>query len=232
MSILASLRRSFVPVHPAGRPFVYGALLVALIGWWLWVPITLLALASAAAMALFFRDPRRISPIDEGLVLAPADGLVTFVGDASPPPELDFDDPRMVRVSIFLSILDVHVNRAPAGGRVRTVVYTPGLFLNADLDKASEDNERNALIIETLRGPIGVVQIAGLVARRIVCSAKTGDTVQAGERFGLIRFGSRCDVYVPRGTVALVAVGQRCVGGETVLADLAGRVAPRRFVAH
>jgi len=236
MSVLASIRASIPPVHREGHPFVGGlaalgglALIFGFgIGWWLF--------GLAALVALFFRDPPRIVPLGEGLVLAPADGRVVGVGPAPLPAELDGSADAeggaavgMVRISIFLSVLDVHVNRMPVSGRVIEVRYTPGLFLNADLDKASEDNERNAVLIETPRGLIGVVQIAGLIARRIVSTARVGQEVAAGERFGLIRFGSRCDVYLPARAQPLVGIGQRVVGGETILADLADSRPRRNF---
>jgi phosphatidylserine decarboxylase len=169
--------------------------------------------------AYFFRDPQRVTPWRDGLVVAPADGLVSFVGTASPPPELGLGDRPRQRVSIFMSVFDCHVNRAPVAGRVTRVAYKPGLFLNADLDKASEDNERNGLVIEAQSGAFGVVQIAGLVARRIVCFVSEGATLSAGDRFGLIRFGSRVDVYLPDGAQVLVGVASRAIAGETVIAD-------------
>lgn len=178
------------------------------------------ALATAATAA-FFRAPRRVRPLLDGVVLAAADGTVATVSDVLPPVELDLPRVPTPRVSVFLSVLDVHVQRMPVDGRVLDVAYRPGVFLSADLDKASEDNERNAVLVESTDGArIGVVQIAGLLARRIVCEVKPGDEVAAGETYGLIRFGSRVDTYLPPGSRVTVAVGQRTIGGETVLAQL------------
>jgi phosphatidylserine decarboxylase len=177
---------------------------------------------ATAATALFFRNPRRVRPPLTGVALAAADGTVATVSDVLPPAELDLPREPAPRVSVFLSVLDVHVQRVPVDGRVLDVAYRPGTFLSADLDKASEDNERNAVLFETGDGGarIGVVQIAGLLARRIVCDIAPGDEVAAGETFGLIRFGSRVDVYLPAGSRVVVAPGQRTIGGETVLAEL------------
>ena len=181
-------------------------------------------------MLAFFRDPARVTPRDDRLVVAPADGLVSLISKVSPPRELTVDDGSgiaalslapVTRVSIFMSVFDVHINRAPIGGTVRRVVYIPGKFLNADLDKASEENERQHLLIEGADGTvIGFTQIAGLVARRIVPFVKPGDIIAAGQRIGLIRFGSRVDVYLPAGTDAKVILGQKIIAGETILAQL------------
>jgi phosphatidylserine decarboxylase len=169
--------------------------------------------------AYFFRDPVRVTPVAEGLVVSPADGRVSLVVNAVPPPELALGTAALPRISIFMSVFDCHVNRAPIGGRIERIVYTPGKFLNADLDKASEDNERNALVIASSLGQVGVVQIAGLVARRIVCWVKEGQSIGPGERIGMIRFGSRLDVYLPHGAVPRVSEGQTALAGETVIAD-------------
>jgi phosphatidylserine decarboxylase len=177
----------------------------------------------------FFRDPIRVTPVRDGLVVAPADGKISSVALAVPPAELGLGSESVPRVSIFMSVFDVHVNRSPVSGEIERIVYRPGKFLNADLDKASEDNERNGLVVRTPSGRYGVVQIAGLVARRIVCFVKEGQLVAAGERFGLIRFGSRVDIYLPAGTKPLVAVGQYALGGETVIADLAATAAEPAF---
>ncbi|HVT55300.1 MAG TPA: phosphatidylserine decarboxylase, partial [Xanthobacteraceae bacterium] len=168
----------------------------------------------------FFRDPERVTPIGEGLIISPADGRVSQVTLTPPPPELQLGNEPLVRISIFMSVFDVHINRAPVAGVIQKIAYRPGKFLNADLDKASEDNERNGLVIRTPMHSIGVVQIAGLIARRIVSFKREGQAVEAGERFGLIRFGSRVDVYLPAGTKPLVAEGQTALAGETVIADL------------
>ncbi|MBV9702304.1 MAG: phosphatidylserine decarboxylase, partial [Methylobacteriaceae bacterium] len=198
---------------------------------WLWAPLGWIAAFLTIWCAYFFRDPQRVTPWRDGLVISPADGVVSFVGNASPPPELGLGDRPLPRVSIFMSVFDCHVNRAPVAGRITKVAYKPGLFLNADLDKASEDNERNGLVIETDEAGFGVVQIAGLVARRIVTFVREGQTIGMGDRFGLIRFGSRVDVYMPEGTRVLVGHGSRTIGGETVLADLKSTELQRTFKA-
>lgn len=223
----------FPPVHPEGRRF--GAVaagitaLFALFGWsvlaWLMAGITLWVLA-------FFRDPARAVPQDEQAILSPADGMVTLIQRVPPPPELrgpeGLGEAPMTRVSVFMSVFDVHINRTPIGGTIKNVVYISGKFLNADLDKASEDNERQHILVEREDGlRIGFTQIAGLVARRIVPFVKRGDIVAAGQRVGLIRFGSRVDVYLPEGAAPMVTLGQRCVAGETVLGRIGQGVAAR-----
>jgi phosphatidylserine decarboxylase len=179
--------------------------------------------------AYFFRDPPRVTPVREGIVVSPADGRVSLIAKAVPPRELELGERPLPRISVFMSVFDCHVNRAPAAGRIERIVYRAGKFLNADLDKASEDNERNGLVISTQNGRVGVVQIAGLVARRILCFVREGETIGAGDRFGLIRFGSRLDIYLPDGARALVAEGQTAIAGETVIADLKGAEGPRSF---
>ena len=222
MSLAHSLRLVLAPPHPAGRPFILGGVVVALLGGillghWLFWPGTMFTLFCL----YFFRDPTRVPPARPGLVLAPADGKVVLVGPAVPPPELGLGEAPRWRVAIFLSVLDVHVNYMPAEGIVRRICYRHGKFLNASLDKASVDNERNALVIALPDGrDLAVVQIAGLIARRILCSAREGDRVQAGARFGIIRFGSRTDLYLPPGVRPLVAEGQTMIGGESVIAEL------------
>jgi phosphatidylserine decarboxylase len=221
--LIDTIRDNLAPVHRDGYKFVgiAGAITVLL---WLLLPgnvLAWLALAATVYVAYFFRDPVRVTPLREGLVVSPADGKVSSIETVRPPAELGLGDAQRVRVSIFLSVFDVHINRAPVAGRITRSVYVPGMFLNAALDKASEDNERRALVITQPSGAeIAVVQIAGLIARRIVTFKGEGEAVGVGERFGLIRFGSRVDVYLPPNFTALVAVGQRAVGGETVLADL------------
>ena len=231
-SHLAQLIRSTVPpMHPGGRPIVLGGLagtlglraLLRKIGWrGAGRVVGSAGLALTAGSALFFRAPHRVTPTDPRLVVAPADGLVSLIEQATPPPELGLDDTRRTRVSIFLSVFDVHVQRIPAGGTISAVAYRPGKFLSADLDKASEVNERNSLVIDSVAGPLVVTQIAGLIARRIVCQVGPGDEVRAGHTYGLIRFGSRVDTYLPAGSTVNVLLGQRTVGGETVLASLPG----------
>jgi phosphatidylserine decarboxylase len=220
MSIPASIRAQLVPIHPEGYPYVGGAALISLILFWLWPPLGWLATLATIWCAYFFRDPQRVTPVREGIVVAPADGRISRVTNAEPPKELGLGDRPLPRVSIFMSVFDCHVNRSPVAGRIERIVYRAGTFINADLDKASEDNERNALVIATGRQRIGVVQIAGLVARRIVCFVSEGVDVGAGQRIGMIRFGSRVDVYLPEGIRPTVAEGQTAIAGETVLADL------------
>ena len=221
MSLAANTRLLFAPPHPAGRPFLIGGGVVFLVGllvagWLAW-----LGLLFVLFCLYFFRDPERVAPGRPGLLLAPADGHVVSVAPALPPPELGLGVVPRWRVGIFLSLFDVHVNRVPADGTVTRIAYRHGRFLNASLDKASAENERNALAIRLPDGrEIAVVQIAGLVARRIVCDVREGDAVQAGGRFGIIRFGSRTDLYLPEGVRPLVAEGQTMIGGETVIADM------------
>jgi phosphatidylserine decarboxylase len=229
MSIVKSLRGQFAPIHPEGYLFVLGFAVAAFILWWIWAPLGWLGLVATLWCAYFFRDPPRVTPVRADLVVAPADGVVSFAGLAAPPPELGLGMAPLQRVSIFMSIFDCHVNRAPVEGRVAQIVYHPGLFLNADLDKASEDNERNSVIIDAPSGRFGVVQIAGLVARRIVCFTHEGALLAAGERIGLIRFGSRVDVYLPPGAQIVVGLGSRAVAGETVIAQVAAEGAPPPF---
>ncbi|QFS89651.1 phosphatidylserine decarboxylase [Mycobacterium sp. THAF192] len=207
-------------MHRAGAPFVGASLALALAGRnHRWLRRT--GLASAAANAAFFRHPPRTPPSRPGVVVAPADGLICVVDEAVPPLELGLPTTPVPRISIFLSLLDAHVQRAPVGGQVVTTVHRPGLFGSADLAAASEDNERNSVVIRTPEGAeVAAVQIAGLLARRIVCDVKAGDTVGIGETYGLIRYGSRLDTYLPAGSTVLAEVGQRTLAGETVLAEL------------
>ena len=229
MSVVKSIRSQLSPIHPEGYPFIGAFALASLILFWLWPPLGWLGTVSTLWCAYFFRDPPRVTPVSGQLVVSPADGRVSLVANAVPPPELSLGNAPLPRVSIFMSVFDCHVNRAPLGGRIERIVYTPGKFLNADLDKASEDNERNALVIVGAGGRIGVVQIAGLIARRIVCWVKEGQEIGAGERIGMIRFGSRVDVYLPPGVRPLVSEGQTAFAGETIIADLAAREAGRTF---
>ncbi len=219
-SQLTAVKWRFPSVHPEGRKFTLIAGFVTLLGFLL-LPdaIGWLLLGVTIWVATFFRDPIRTTPQDPKLIVAPADGLVTMISKVAAPPELAADlSGEFSRVSIFMSVFDVHINRTPIAGRVRKIAYVPGKFLNADLDKASEDNERQHFIVEREDGfKIGFTQIAGLVARRIMAFVKEGDEVVAGERVGLIRFGSRVDVYLPAGTGAQVLLGQRTIAGETLL---------------
>jgi phosphatidylserine decarboxylase len=228
MGLPEHLQSVIVPVHRAGWPFIAAGLLLSVLLGLLAQPLFWLGLLLTAWMAYFFRDPPRVTPDGEDVVVSPADGTVSAIAARAPPPEMQLGDEPRTCVSVFLNVFDVHVNRAPVGGRITRLAYHPGKFLNAALDKASEDNERQSYRIETGGGDTyGFVQIAGLVARRIVRFVEEGDVVEAGQRVGLIRFGSRCDVYLPQGVVPLVAVGQRAIGGETVLADGRRNVAPR-----
>jgi phosphatidylserine decarboxylase len=225
--IAGLVRDAVPPMHPGGRPLVAGVGAAALLARLVTGRGTLLGLGATAAVAAFFREPTRVTPARAGLVVAPADGTVALVDQVRPPAELGLPDVPLPRVSVFLSVLDVHVQRIPSDGRVSRIVYRPGAFLSADLDKASEDNERNSLLLHTSDGhDIGVVQIAGLLARRIVCQVAEGAEVAAGETYGLIRFGSRVDTYLPAGARVLVEPGQRTIGGETALAELPAAVAP------
>ncbi len=229
MSVLASIRGYFVPIHRAGYPFVGAFALASLILFFLWSPLGWLGTVATAWVAYFFRDPPRVTPIGERLVVAPADGKVALVTNAVPPPELELGERPLPRVSIFMSVMDCHVNRAPVSGRVERMVYRPGKFLSADLDKASEHNERNGIVIASAGARIGVVQIAGIIARRIVAFVRPGDVVGAGQRIGLIRFGSRVDVYLPEGVQSLAGVGQTAIAGETIIADLRAQDGGRAF---
>ncbi len=226
MSLAASVRLVLAPPHPAGHPFLAAGAVVFVLGLILAHWLAWLGLLFVLFCLYFFRDPERVPPGRPWLLLAPADGRVVTVAPAPPPPELGLGVAPRWRVGIFLSVLDVHVNRVPADGTVTRIAYRHGRFLNASVDKAGSDNERNALAIRLPDGrEIAVVQIAGLIARRILCDVREGDTVHAGDRFGMIRFGSRTDLYLPEGIRPLVAVGQTMIGGETVLADLAGPAA-------
>ena len=209
------------PMHREGIRFVaiFAALTAA--AFWLWAPLGWIGLGLTVWCYYFFRDPRRVPPEGAGLIVSPADGVVSGIGPALPPAELGLSEVPLTRISIFMSVFNVHVNRAPIAGAVEKVAYKPGKFFNASLDKASEDNERNGLILRMANGQrLGVVQIAGLVARRIVCFVHEGDRLATGERFGLIRFGSRLDVYLPDGVAPAVREGQTMIAGETVLAHV------------
>ena len=231
MAVIDSLRRQIVPIHPEGYIFIAICAGAALFANWLWPPLGWPGAILTFWCITFFRDPPRVTPLREGLVIAPADGTVSSLGFFIPPPELGMGETPLQRVSIFMSVFDCHVNRAPATGRIAKIAYKPGLFLSADLDKASEDNERSGMIIETSAGDFAVVQIAGLVARRIVVFARQGESIGVGDRFGLIRFGSRVDVYMPKGAKPLVGLGAKTVAGETVIADLKSGEGMRSFKA-
>jgi len=232
MSVINSIGSQLAPIHRQGYPFIVGFALGAVVLFWLWPPLGVLAAMATLWCAYFFRDPPRITPTREGLVVAPADGRVSRISQVAAPPELGFAEQTFLRISIFMSVFDCHINRSPIAGRVERIVYRAGAFISADLDKASECNERNAFVIAMTDGTrIPVVQIAGLVARRIVPFVREGETIEAGQRIGMIRFGSRVDVYLPAATVPLVAEGQTAIAGETVLADFAVSQAQRVFKA-
>lgn len=216
------------PMHPEGRRFVAIFAGLTLVFFLIWEPLGWIGLGLTVWCYYFFRDPKRSVPDRAGLIVSPADGVISLIEPAAPPPELGLGDAPLTRVSVFMSVFNCHVNRAPIAGRIEKMAYRPGKFLNASLDKASEDNERNSLLIAMDDGrKLAVVQIAGLVARRIVPFVREGQSLLTGERFGLIRFGSRLDVYLPEGVEPQVALGQTMVAGESIIADLAAGDRPR-----
>jgi phosphatidylserine decarboxylase len=222
MSFVDDIGHVLAPPHQAGRAFILGGLVAVILGLALAPWLAWLGLVFTLFCLFFFRDPERVPPGRAGALVAPADGRVTSVAPAVPPAELGLGPTPRWRVSTFLSVLNVHVNRVPADGIITRIAYRHGSFVNASTDKASEENERNAIALRLSDGrEIAVVQIAGLIARRIVCDLREGDSVQAGQRLGIIRFGSRADLYLPEGVRPLVAVGQTMIGGETVIAELA-----------
>ena len=222
------LKTFLKPMHPEGYRFVAIFAAITLVLFWVWEPLGWLGTGATIWCYYFFRDPKRSVPQGDSLILSPADGVISLIELAVPPPELGMGPSSLTRVSVFMNVFNCHVNRAPVAGRVVAIAYRPGKFLNASMDKASSDNERNSVCLEMADGrKLAVVQIAGLVARRIVCFTKEGQSLMAGERFGLIRFGSRLDVYLPDGVAPMVALGQTMCAGETVIADL-GSTAARR----
>ena len=224
-----ALESVLVPIHREGYRFVAAFAVGTLVLFYVFEPLGWVGLILTLWCAYFFRDPERVSPVREGLVLSPADGVVQMVEPAVPPAELELGDAPRLRISVFMNVFDVHVNRSPVDGTVDRTSYRPGKFVNAVLDKASEDNERQSIAIQMADDrQIAVVQIAGLIARRIVCDIAEGDSLHAGARFGMIRFGSRVDVYLDAGLSPLVVAGQRAVAGETVFADVASQEGPRR----
>ena len=230
MSVVASIRSQLAPINREGFPFIGGFALASLILFWIWTPLGWIGTVLTLWCAYFFRDPPRVTPMREGLVVAPADGRISKIINAVPPAELGFGDRPLPRVSIFMSVFDCHVNRSPVSGRIEKIVYKTGAFLNADLDKASEDNERNSFVIATgqrahRRDPD---RRAGRAAHRLLHAARARAS-RAGERIGMIRFGSRVDVYLPEGTRPLVAEGQTAIAGETVIADLRAGVRELTF---
>jgi phosphatidylserine decarboxylase len=227
------LRRFLAPLHPDGFKFVAAGVVATLLLFLLWVPAGWIGAIATLWMVYFFRDPWRVTPTRPGLLISPADGVVVSIAAATPPPELAMGDMAVVRIGVFLNVFDVHVTRAPIGGRVTAMRYTKGRFVNASLDKASEHNERLAIRIAPPEGPdVAFALVAGLVARRIVCNLYEGQQVGSGQRIGIIRFGSRVDIYCPPPYVPMVVAGQRMVGGETVLADRLAEEPPRQGVAQ
>jgi phosphatidylserine decarboxylase len=225
MGLAETIRKTFVPIHREGWPFIAAFAGVALVLGLFSSVLFWLGLILTGWCAYFFRDPERVTPVDDRLVISPADGVVSSVGPAMPPRELGLGSEEMTRVSVFMNVFSCHVNRSPVRGRITRIEHRPGKFLNAELDKASDDNERNGLVIESPNGAVAAVQIAGLVARRIVCFVGAGSNIGVGERIGLIRFGSRVDVFVPKDAAPRVAVGQTAVAGETVIAEFGGSAA-------
>jgi phosphatidylserine decarboxylase len=227
------LRRFLAPLHPDGFKFVALGVVATLLLFLLWAPAGWAAAIATLWMIYFFRDPWRVTPTRPGLLISPADGIIVSIAAATPPPELAMGDTAVARIGIFLNVFDVHVTRAPVGGRVAAMRYTKGRFVNASLDKASKHNERLAIRITPAEGPdIAFVLVAGLVARRIVCSLYDGQHIATGQRVGIIRFGSRVDIYCPPPYVPMVVAGQRMVGGETVLADRLAEEPPRQGIAQ
>jgi len=226
MNLLDTIRNTIVPIHKEGYPFVAAFFAGSLVLGWISEPLFWVGMVLTVWCAYFFRDPERVTPQDDDLVISPADGKVSSIQMVVPPEELQLGNEPMLRISVFMNVFNCHVNRSPVRGRITNIAYREGTFLNAELDKASQDNERNGLVIETTRGNIGVVQIAGLVARRIVCWTNPNETLNTGERFGLIRFGSRLDVFLPAGAEPRVALGQTAVAGETVIAEFGSAKGP------
>ena len=218
MSVANSIRDAMVPIHKAGYPFIAIFAGVTVVLGLLWQPLFWIGVGLTIWCAAFFRDPERVVPVSDDLIVSPADGVVSSIGMFSPPEELELGDEPRMRITVFMNVFNCHVNRAPVPGDIRKVYHKNGKFLSADLDKASEENERNSLLISGPHGDVGVVQIAGLVARRIICWSQQGDRLEQGERFGLIRFGSRVDVFLPEGATPRVLLGQKTVAGETILA--------------
>ncbi|WP_455474508.1 phosphatidylserine decarboxylase [Bartonella sp. B30(2025)] len=223
MSILRSIHNGFVPIHKEGYPFILAIFILSLILGWIWGPLFWCGLVLTVWCTYFFRDPHRVIPLDPNWIISPADGLISFAEPCVPPEELGLGNEEMTRVSIFMDIFSCHINRIPVSGTIESIVYRPGQFANVELDKASQYNERNGMVIDSKHGKIGVVQIAGMIARRIVCWSKENDSVIMGQRFGLIRFGSRLDVYMPIEVKLHVAVGQTAIAGETVLGSFDDR---------
>lgn len=242
--LIATIKKTlFIPIHPAGWPFIGIFAVITLIFCQISEGLGLIGFILTLWCVYFFRNPVRVTPVREGLIVSPADGIVQMIVETALPPELDdckgqngaqtgdalCDAEKLTRVSVFLNVFDVHVNRIPADGEIKKVVYRPGKFFNASLDKASVDNERSTVLMKLQSYPSSVafVQIAGLVARRIICKLTAGQNVKAGDLYGLIRFGSRVDIFLPPGVAPMVVVGQRMIGGETIIADCKSTEAAR-----
>lgn len=223
-----TLNRILIPIHREGRIFVAAAAIVSVLAWIVWDPLGLVGTIITLWCIYFFRDPVRVTTTRSGLIISPADGIVETITPAKPPDELEFGDVEYTRISIFMNVFDVHVNRIPTDGIINKLSYRPGKFFNASFDKASDDNERQSVRMITPEGhEIAFVQIAGLIARRILCELSLDQHVKAGDRFGMIRFGSRVDVYLPESVSPLVCIGQRMVAGETIIADLQSKESAR-----
>ena len=224
-----SMMSTFIkPIHREGYKFVSIFAVISALLFWIWQPLGWIGFGLTVWCYYFFRDPMRVTPARAGLIISPADGVVSLLEPAVPPLELGLGPNPMTRISVFMNVFNCHVNRAPIGGVISRIAYRPGKFLNASLDKASVDNERNSLVIQMEDGRnLAVVQIAGLVARRILCEVNEGRHIKTGERFGMIRFGSRLDIYLPEGVQPMVTIGQSTIAGETVLADLTSQEAAR-----
>jgi phosphatidylserine decarboxylase len=219
MNLVDTVKNALVPINREGYPFIAAFTVVTIVLGLFSTSLFWIGLILTAWCAYFFRDPERVTPVDDRLVVSPADGVVSAVGPAVPPRELGLGGGELTRVSVFMNVFSCHVNRSPVRGRISRIEHRAGKFLNAELDKASAENERNGLVIDSPNGKVAAVQVAGLVARRIVCWTDAGSDIAIGERFGLIRFGSRVDVYLPEGATAKVAVGQTAVAGETIIAE-------------
>ena len=220
----------FAPIHKDGVKFVLIFFVISMLLYALSHTMGVIGFILTAWCIYFFRMPKRVTPTREGLIVSPADGMVSLITDVVPPKDYGLGDDKVTRVSIFLNVFDVHVQRTPIAGSIEKIIYHPGKFLNASLDKASEDNERQTIVINNGKVKIACTQIAGLIARRILCQTSEGRAMSIGELYGLIRFGSRVDVYLPKGVVPLVCVGQRMIGGESILADMQSKETAREGV--
>ena len=218
MSVVNSIKAAMVPIHKEGYRFIAVFAVVTILLGFIAQPLFWIGVILTIWCTLFFRDPERVVPVSADLIISPADGVISSIGPFVPPEELELGDEPRMRITVFMNVFDCHVNRSPVRGKVIRSIHKPGKFLSADLDKASDENERHSIVVDGPNGPVGFVQIAGLVARRILCWTNEGDSLGQGERFGLIRFGSRVDVFLPEGASPRVSLGQTAVAGETILA--------------